>query len=174
MYDEDARAGTTKKIDEPSPEATGTAPKPATKGPKKIVTILKLNNNSLSLLDDFQGVLSKILFTPSALTMLDLSFNIFKTIDKSILTLPNLATLYLHGNQIDKLAEVDKLQGIPTLRAVTLHGNEIEKAKSYRFYVISRIPQLKKLDFVFLTKQDIESASSWRLLQSPKKKRAAE
>ncbi len=26
MHDEDARAGTTKKIDEPSPEAAGTAP----------------------------------------------------------------------------------------------------------------------------------------------------
>ena len=34
--------------------------------------------------------------------------------------------LYLHGNNIGRLVEVDKLSGLANLRLLTLHGNPIE------------------------------------------------
>ena len=37
--------------------------------------------------------------------------------------------LYLHGNSISNIKEVDKLANLSGLRKLTLHGNEIEKEK---------------------------------------------
>lgn len=47
-------------------------------------------------------------------------------------TLFNLSVLYLHGNSIQRLGEVNKLAILPRLRSLTLHGNPIEEEKGYR------------------------------------------
>ena len=44
-------------------------------------------------------------------------------------TYPNLQILYLHGNQINEIKEVDKLGDITTLKKLCLHGNPIETIK---------------------------------------------
>lgn len=44
----------------------------------------------------------------------------------------NLSVLYLHGNSIQRLGEVNKLAVLPRLRSLTLHGNPIEEEKGYR------------------------------------------
>lgn len=44
----------------------------------------------------------------------------------------NLSVLYLHGNSIHRLGEVNKLAVLPRLRSLTLHGNPIEEEKGYR------------------------------------------
>ena len=41
----------------------------------------------------------------------------------------NLQILYLHGNTITNLNEVDKLIELPNLKKLTLHGNPIENDK---------------------------------------------
>ena len=70
--------------------------------------------------------------------------------------------LYLHGNSIDKISEIEKLSNLPHLRTLTLHGNPIEEDVSgYRQLVISKLPQLKKFDFSAVTKQDRASAQTW-------------
>ena len=38
----------------------------------------------------------------------------------------SLQILYLHGNQIKTLGEVDKLGNMPQLSKLSLHGNPIE------------------------------------------------
>lgn len=47
-------------------------------------------------------------------------------------TLFNLSVLYLHGNSIQRLGEVNKLAILPRLRSLTLHGNPVEEEKGYR------------------------------------------
>lgn len=47
--------------------------------------------------------------------------------------LHELHSLYLHGNSILKIAEVDKLRELKYLRSITLHGNEMENHKDYRW-----------------------------------------
>ena len=70
--------------------------------------------------------------------------------------------LYLHGNSIEKISEIDKLSKLHYLRTLTLHGNPIEEDVSgYRQHVISKLPQLKNLDFSAVTKQDRASAHTW-------------
>lgn len=77
-----------------------------------------------------------------------------------ILQYPELKLLNLHGNGIDKITEIDKLASLRNLKSLTVHGNPVEDAKGYRDYIISRIPQLEKLDFSKITKADRECAQT--------------
>ncbi len=87
-----------------------------------------------------------------------------------LLELPNLTTIYLHGNNIVTLAQVDKLSQLDNLKSLTLHGNPIEINSGYRFYVLSRVPQLQTLDFSGITKSDRASCETWKTMIVPKTK----
>ena len=41
----------------------------------------------------------------------------------------NLQILYLHGNQINDISQIDQLTPLRSLRKLTLHGNPIENVK---------------------------------------------
>ena len=117
-------------------------------------TALKLNNNLVNEWDGFDGLVSLLLNNPSELSWIDLSFNYILTIDAIVLKYPNIKILYLHGNAIEKLSEVDKLSKLKNLRNLTLHGNPIEDEPGYRQYVLTKVPQIKTLDFSSVTKSD--------------------
>lgn len=119
---------------------------------------------------------------------------------QALLQLPNLKMLYLHGNNIGRLAEVDKLARLPSLRLLTLHGNPIEVrpravgalgrcrslastfpslppprpqlSPGYKHHVLSELPQLQTLDFSRVTKSDRATASTWHHMIAPKVKKA--
>ncbi|XP_077579131.1 leucine-rich repeat-containing protein 51 isoform X2 [Stigmatopora nigra] len=119
---------------------------------------LRFNNNQITNLCDLHKTISHFLAEPSQLAWLDLSFNRITNIDKVLCELPHLRVLYLHGNRIFKLSEVDKLQSLSHLHTITLHGNMIETNKTYRNHVISVLPQLKTLDFSVVTPQERDLA----------------
>lgn len=126
---------------------------------------LRLNNNNILDLHDLQKTVSYFLAEPSQLAWLDLSFNSISHIDKVIFLFPwismssfshstsaicmymcvlvfqvlcelrELRVLYLHGNSIFILSEVDRLGALPHLHSITLHGNVIETNKAYRWRV---------------------------------------
>lgn len=78
--------------------------------------------------------------------------------------------LYLHGNCIERIQEIDKLADLNELRSLTLHRNPVEDSdKGYRQYVLSRLPLLKNFDFSGVTKSDRACAETWS--QMYKKKR---
>lgn len=78
-----------------------------------------------------------------------------------LLQLPNLMMLYMHGNNISKLNEVDKLASLPQLKTLTLHGNPIETTSGYRTHIIYSLPQLQTLDFSGVTKGEKQLATTW-------------
>jgi hypothetical protein len=90
----------------------------------------------------------------NCLSWLDLSFNSIVTIDASIKSLKSLQIVYLHGNAIEKLSELEKLSGLTNLKSLTAHGNPCQNNKTYRTFLIQRIPSLKKLDFSLISKQE--------------------
>ena len=70
-------------------------------------------------------------------------------------------SLYLHSNFVSDMKEVLKLENSP-LKSLTLYGNSIDQLPSYRMYVITLLPQLKRLDSVLITKLEKDNGSVFR------------
>ncbi|XP_069327134.1 leucine-rich repeat-containing protein 51 isoform X4 [Eulemur rufifrons] len=115
--------------EEPRP---GLRPLRHSKSGKSLTQSLWLNNNVLNDLKDFSQVVSQLLEYPQNLAWIDLSFNDLTSIDPVLTTFFNLSVIYLHGNSIHRLGEVNKLAVLPRLRSLTLHGNPMEEEKGYR------------------------------------------
>ncbi|KAI0222126.1 Leucine-rich repeat-containing protein 51 [Lamellibrachia satsuma] len=71
-----------------------------------------------------------------------------------------------------KLNEVDKLIELQHLTKLTLHGNPIENDKSYRLYVLTRIPRLRNFDMTGITRGDRLTADIWQRNMPIKKKKS--
>jgi hypothetical protein len=69
--------------------------------------------------------------------------------------------LYLHGNRISRLPEVQRIARVCELRKLTLHGNPIESNRHYRNYVLFHCRGLQQLDFSCITKQQMLNVATW-------------
>lgn len=80
---------------------------------KKLVAVqctsIFLNNNEIRTIVGLRSILDSVMWEPSRLEWLDLSYNFLEKIEFELLEFPNLKTLYLHGNYISNLEEVKKL-----------------------------------------------------------------
>lgn len=132
---------------------------------------VRLSNNSLSSIEGLEEILSEVVNHPSEISWFDLSFNHFRNIDQVVTKFKNIKVLYLHGNSIESLDEINKLAALPNLITLTLHGNPIEGEAGYRQYVLSRLPGLRNLDFSGVTKQDRSIAETWFKMHGPKRGR---
>lgn len=147
---------------------------------KKIVSVyctsIFLNNNEIRSVLGLRSVLDSVMWDPSRLEWLDISYNYLERIEMEILEFPNLKTLYLHGNYISNLDEVKKLQELPYLQTLTLYGNPIEQVKGYRLFVLGvmyeKYETLKKLDSVLITRKEFDCVIVWneRLYASKRQK----
>ncbi|XP_041479666.1 leucine-rich repeat-containing protein 51-like isoform X2 [Lytechinus variegatus] len=144
------------KDDEPRQQGLKNLTK--TEDGKYSTTTLKMNNNLLQEWKGFEQFLQDILASPQELYWLDLSFNYLITIDEVILNFPNIRILYLHGNAIEDVKEIDKLAQLQHLFKLTLHGNPVESDPGYRQRVLSKLPNLKTLDCSEVTKADREKS----------------
>jgi len=111
---------------------------------------------------------------PDAIGWIDLSFNQLTHIDAVLTSFENLKILYLHGNAIEDIKEVNKLAMLPRLMKLSLHGNPIENFKGYRQYVLSFLPHLVAFDFSRITKADKATAGTWAVFNNPHKKKSQE
>ncbi|KAG1932687.1 leucine-rich repeat-containing protein [Pimephales promelas] len=130
---------------------------------------LRLNNNFISGLSGLTDTISALFAEPTRLAWLDLSFNNIEHIDPVLTQLKELRLLYLHGNHICKLSEVDKLTVLPSLHTITLHGNPIVTEPDYRAHLISTLPRVKMIDFSAVTKQERELTSVWQKSRNTRK-----
>ncbi|XP_068439852.1 leucine-rich repeat-containing protein 51-like isoform X2 [Clinocottus analis] len=115
---------------------------------------LRLCYNSISDLIGLEYVCEHFLAQPWNIGWLDLSFNKITCINTVLCRLRELRVLYLHGNAIWELSEVNNLKELPCLHNITLHGNAIGSSKNYRKHVIFTLPQLKMLDFTAVTRDE--------------------
>ncbi|POM70642.1 U2 small nuclear ribonucleoprotein A' [Phytophthora palmivora] len=124
---------------------------------------LRVNNNKISRLDDMQEALCAVFDYPAMLQWLDLSGNVLESIPPNVFSAyPDLFTLHLHGNLLNKYSDVDALaKCLPRLHSISLHGNPLEEKKHYRNYVIASFPNLKQLNFSSVTRGDREKAETW-------------
>ncbi|KAL8582235.1 hypothetical protein ACOMHN_036992 [Nucella lapillus] len=133
---------------------------------------LRLNNNQLTDIQTLPAFVKKTFIHPDKLAWIDLSFNALTIVDAVLLEFQNLQILYLHGNKIVNLKELDKLAGLPKLHKLTLHGNPLEEDKDYKMYVACTLPRLTNISFSAVTKCQASSAVFWkRMTNLPKKKK---
>ena len=119
---------------------------------------VRLNNNSISTLEGLDEVLEQILDDPTQLRWLDLSWNQLTAIEPVLFKYPNISVLYLHGNHIDRLAEIKKLVELKNLRKLTLHSNPIDQDPYYRIHVLQSCKLLRSLDVSGVTQRNREYA----------------
>merc|ERR1712066_737418 len=87
-----------------------------------IATAIRLNNNTISDLSCLQPIMSSIMVNWRWLAWIDLSFNDISVLDISFGSFPELRLIYLHGNAIEKITEIEKLKSVQHLHTLTLHG----------------------------------------------------
>lgn len=128
---------------------------------KEIVVGIKFNNNEFNTWSGFDEALDAAMPDSKNLQFLDCSFNKFQTLGSVLGEYPELRVLYLHGNKIGRLKDIDRLKGLKSIRKLTLHGNPVEDKKNYRKYVIYNLPSLQQLDFTPITNVDRDHAKTW-------------
>lgn len=150
------------------PRYQGEKNKPKTQNDKYVSLSLKLGYNALTEVTGIYEWASDIFLQPELLSSLDISFNCLSHIPDEILKFVGLKCLYLHGNKIKGIEEVDKLNTLTKLTSLSLHGNPIELLPGFRLYVIKRIPYLKQLNFSAISKADHRTANTWSQINGGK------
>jgi len=148
---------------EPRPSVKATNKQRDSSKPSKS-KCLKLNNNCLSEISELRTVASQLFADADEVAWLDLSFNELTKVDDILLTFPNLQILYLHGNQIGDMKEVEKLAKISTLKKLSLHGNPVENEKGYKYQFMALLPTVQTLDFSRVTKADRKTAATLEVM----------
>ena len=127
-----------------------------------------LANNRLENLDGLSEFLKQVLDDTLELRWLDLSNNQLTKVDPVLLNYPNLSCLYLQGNQINTLREIDKLSGLTNLSKITIQGNPVQSKKNYRTRVTAVLPKLRSLDVIAVTKEDRVRANIYGKIREEK------
>lgn len=78
--------------------------------------------------------------------------------------------MYLHGNKIKDIEQCDKLEKLHHLNALTIHGNPIENLPGFRLYIISKLSQIKHLNFAGVSKAERQTAKTWSQIHAGKLK----
>jgi hypothetical protein len=135
---------------------------------RKRYDAVRLDNNELTTLEGVKEALERVVEDLSEVKWLDLSFNSLGpgTAEKiAAMGVPRLQKLYLHGNNIEHLSEMDALAAeFSSLKSLTMHGTPVREQATYRQYAVSTIPTLVKLDLTPVTPAERDSASSWRAM----------
>lgn len=120
--------------------------------------VIDLSDNDVKKLDGFSMVsrLSVVLMCNNSISRLG------SHLDEQ---LPGLTALVLTNNKISHLSEVEKLQGCSKLEALSLLDNPVVHKQHYRLFTIFRIPSLKSLDYLKVSKMEREEAK--KLFKSP-------
>lgn len=73
---------------------------------------------------------------------------------------PHIETLVLASNQLSTLKELEPLAGMKTLTMVSLLDNPVTKQPNYRAFLISRLPNLRVLDYKRVKPKEREAAEA--------------
>ncbi|KAL3899412.1 MAG: hypothetical protein SGCHY_002068 [Lobulomycetales sp.] len=110
--------------------------------------------NSIEKIQSLEGL--------SNLTILHLRDNKIATLDGFTEDLTSLATLNLRGNAVAEVQELNKLAILPALTSLSLTDCPVTAAPNYRLEVITRIPQLVRLDKEDITDTEREEAEAFK------------
>ena len=77
-------------------------------------------------------------------------------------SLPNLAMVRLHMNQLDHVEDLAHLKPLANLKRLTLMSNPCaDKTPDFRYLVCACLPNLKSLDNVLVTKSELKHIADY-------------
>ncbi|CAF1288153.1 unnamed protein product [Rotaria sordida] len=146
------------------PRVTSGAPNIIKKGYRYNAYGINLNHNNLKgSLDTLPIFVQMTFINPNALSILDLSFNLFTEIPIVITQFSSLKHFYFHKNLLVNLKEIHKLVLLKELEHLTLYRNPIEDDIPFlRFYVLCVLPGLKSFNRTPINKGDLKTSGIWQ------------
>ena len=118
--------------------------------------IIDFSDNDIKILENFPKMLRLT-------TLLLTSNSISRISSNSVLAsnLPNLKALILTNNKISSFSEIYNIANFKKLEVLSLLDNTVSLSANYKRYIVVKMPSVKILDFVRITKKDRESAEQW-------------
>eukprot|EP00552_Chaetoceros_brevis_P001621 CAMPEP_0197741236 /NCGR_PEP_ID=MMETSP1435-20131217/26969_1 /TAXON_ID=426625 /ORGANISM="Chaetoceros brevis, Strain CCMP164" /LENGTH=156 /DNA_ID=CAMNT_0043331281 /DNA_START=49 /DNA_END=519 /DNA_ORIENTATION=- len=117
---------------------------------------LSIGRNNLKKIEKLDDV-------ASTLEQLWMSYNSVSSLD-GLSCLKNLQTIYMSNNAIKSFDELDHLAGLENLKEVLFYGNpmyeEVADQDVARLHILSRLPNLTKIDGVLVKPQEREEAKT--------------
>jgi len=154
--------GEEKQMAEPPARAKPPGSPPRRDNAPEVVKAVRLANNLITNMGVLCSPMMQCCDTQNILWF-DLSFNQINVVGSETFTstFPNVATIYLHANNISKLSQLKKLKMYPNLKSLTLYGNPIEEHKHYRNYVLHMCPNLAQFDSSPVTGSERKRNEVW-------------
>lgn len=109
--------------------------------------------NKIREIKTFEATISYVMPDHKNLQWLDLSHNYIQKLDYDFKEFPWLRTLYLHCNFLYDLNDFTQLSNHKQLKTMMIHGNPLTETPNFRSYLISILPNLKKIDSVLVSKK---------------------
>ena len=112
---------------------------------------IDLNDNDITRLEELPKL--------HRLEMLMLANNKVASVEQNFAEMtPKLENLVLTNNRLTSFEDIDMLGSCQTLQRLSLVGNLVCNLPNYRLYTISKMPNLKVLDFQMVTQSERENA----------------
>lgn len=118
--------------------------------------------NKIRELKNFEPIISFVMPNHKELQWLDLSHNYLQKLDYDFADFKQLRTLYLHCNFLYDLNDFAQLSKHENLKTFMIHGNPLTEIPNFRSYLISMLPNLKKIDSVLVSKKEVDNAAFLR------------
>jgi Leucine-rich repeat (LRR) protein len=125
---------------------------------KLVCCSLLLCYNKIRSLQSFEPVIEFVMPECKNLQWIDLSHNYLEKLDYNFQGFPQLRTLYLHCNYLADLNDFAALSSHKQLKTLMIHGNPIAAVPNFRSFLISMLPNLKKIDSVLVSKKEVDNA----------------
>ncbi|KIK96514.1 hypothetical protein PAXRUDRAFT_825877 [Paxillus rubicundulus Ve08.2h10] len=122
--------------------------------------VTKDQHDSIDLTDNSITALGNLPLLKRLRTLL-LANNRIASISPSIhLSVPNLTTLVLTGNNFSELGDLEPFKELKNLKYLSLLGNPVREKKWYREWLAWRIPSLRVLDFQRIRDKERQTGKS--------------
>jgi hypothetical protein len=115
--------------------------------------VIDFSDNEIKRLDNFPKM--------NRLTSIIINNNYLARIGKVAENVKNLKCLVLTNNKINNLSEIDNISLFQKLEHLSLIDNPIKLIVNYRLYVIHKIPTLKTLDYIKITKKEKDNCTAF-------------
>lgn len=129
---------------------------------KLVCCSLLLCYNKIRELHNFESVVAFVMPDYKNLQWVDLSHNYLEKLDYSFEGFPQLRTLYLHCNYLTDLNDFAQLSSHQQLKTLMIHGNPLTAVPNFRCFLISVLPNLKKIDSVLVSRKEVDNATFLR------------